>query len=257
MKLKTLLLLSFISLNSYSQELDDIWKDKNKKNVDKTKILNYEEVVLDEESLFGGDPTESGFPTDSHYSGNDAFRFTVNILGNPSYQDFTDLTSVEVHMAMKLDQTWLEGFIGFTDTNFERIASNRENVNVVNPNSESNFIRNDNTEEKMRILGLGTGYRFKFFSEILAWNNVYETISAFATYTSLDESGRNLTYSGPGLKADYGLNRRFNQSFFAGFKLSYNLSLVTRDALSEIENKKDRTLTLSWMSVGVGMGFYF
>jgi hypothetical protein len=72
----------------------------------------------------------------------------------------------------------------------------------------------------------------------------------------LNESFIDREYRGYGLTANYGIHKRTSTSFFWGGKMSYNFASVTRRPIVN-EPRKDRSLTLGWLSFAFELGIFF
>ena len=71
------------------------------------------------------------------------------------------------------------------------------------PHSEANFRRDEEVEQKLTTFGIGMGHRFRWFERIFGARDIFEHVASYLTYHSLDEQGRGLAYSGPGLRAGF------------------------------------------------------
>jgi hypothetical protein len=86
---------------------------------------------------------------------------------------------------------------------------------------------------------------------------MFTTTSAGIGYYSFDENFTGQSYGGPGLKTDFGLHRRSSRSVHYGVRMSYHLASVKRAEEVEGETSSQRALTLSWLTFGFDLSFYF
>ena len=101
------------------------------------------------------------------------------------------------------------------------------------------------------------GHRFRWLQGLFSARDMFEHVAAYLTYHSLTDGLRDLSYSGPGFRADFGLHKRFSPRFHFGINLSYNLGVIDREKITETERREDRNFVISWLSFGADLGFYF
>jgi len=176
---------------------------------------------------------------------------------NPNIRKLSSLASLELMLSKNLDWFWLEGFFSATSAQFSEIMVNRSFSNFAQPEAEANFIRDEDTEQKLTTIGFGIGHRFRWLQGIFSARDVFEHVAAYLTYHSLKDAGRDLSYAGPGFRADFGLHKRLTSAFHLGVNLSYNLGVVDREKIFETERREDRTFVVSWLSLGADLAFYF
>ena len=106
-------------------------------------------------------------------------------------------------------------------------------------------------------VGMGISLVTHYLGPLLGINNLEESVSSNFGFAFMGESFRNETYSGPGVKADFGLNIRPAEDYYYGLEFSWNHYAVTRDVRFDGEDVANRHLSLTWASIGVNWGFYF
>ena len=104
-------------------------------------------------------------------------------------------------------------------------------------------------------MGAGLGYRTRIFANLLGERS-FENISFYLSYNIFSETFRNETYSGLGIKTHYGLYWRTSKRLHFGFKFSYDLMVLRKSAEDQNQRGSERSLTLSWPSVGLEIGMY-
>jgi len=253
-----LFFLSLFILNlGFAQSKNSAFKDRNKKYIDEAKFKRNQGILLDDEALLPGKDLNSGIIESDYYTHKDNLRINVMAMFNPNIRKLSSIASLEAMISKNFNWFWLEGFFSATSAQFAEIMDNRSFVNPASPEAEGNFFRDEDVEQKLTTLGLGMGHRFRFFQGFFRARDLFEHVAAYLTYHSLTDSGRDLAYRGPGFRADFGLHKRLTSAFHIGINLSYNLGIVDRESIIETESREDRTFTLSWLSIGADLAFYF
>ena len=105
--------------------------------------------------------------------------------------------------------------------------------------------------------GAGLGYRTRYIRNLIKSDNIFETIAAYLTYNSFSDNFRSESYSGYGIKADFGVHKRMGARSHWGMKMSYNLASVRKGEEFEGEGSAARSLTITWLTFGLDYSFYF
>lgn len=261
--MKALLFLTLFSLNAiaaYENPEESYQLSSEEKNPTPEDILlNKSEKYLEQESMIYDLNSRTGINDARKYTGKDRNRLTGAYHINGKYEYYADLQAFEATYMRKMD-SWHQVWWGLTarliSTQFETITENREAASGDNANADSQYQRPNDADQSLTQLGVGAGYRFKMFLHFLDLKDYFESTHVFLTYNSLNESFIKQTYRGYGLTADYGLHKRTRTNFFYGLKFTYNLAIVTREAIGS-EEKDERTLNLGWFSTGFEAGYFF
>lgn len=193
---------------------------------------------------------EIGIQLDAYTTEQDSSKASVGYMMSSNMRDAASLSTLEFTYSHKFKKVWLEGYISQTSGKTKRFTD--YNSRVSTPTA-------DMLEENSDIgqFGFGAMYRTTYIQNLIPSERLFETISAMATYNQFEDVVSEQSYSGFGLKADFGIHHRLSRAWHIGGKLSYNLSTVKREAESEEEKPNDRSLLLRWVSVGVELSLYF
>ncbi|MFA5584415.1 MAG: hypothetical protein WDA09_09380 [Bacteriovoracaceae bacterium] len=248
-----ILLFSTSTLNAITLTEED-------KNPSAEKILiKKPEKHLRHESMIYNFNSALGVKDQRKYTGQDRNKLALAGHLSSNYEHFDNLLGFEINYLRKssrYDKIWWGAQFFSHNAKFDAITQNHSVGISSNSGSESANQRPNGTENSVMGAGLGMSYRFKLLLDFFNTEDVFETIDVFANYIRLDEKFIDQTYQGYGLTANYGIHKRSGTSFFYGGKISYNLASVTREAIND-EKKKDRSLTLGWLSVALELGVFF
>ncbi|MEC7275118.1 MAG: hypothetical protein VXV96_02270 [Bdellovibrionota bacterium] len=162
----------------------------------------------------------------------------------------TDLTTLEFNYAHRFELAWLELFAFRTSGKFREITDN-------NPGDFGTSFDLEDTDETLFAFGAAISYRSRWIQDLVNSDKMFTTTSAGIGYYSFDENFTGQSYGGPGLKTDFGLHRRSSRSVHYGVRMSYHLASVKRAEEVEGETSSQRALTLSWLTFGFDLSFYF
>ena len=104
---------------------------------------------------------------------------------------------------------------------------------------------------------MGISFTSHFLAPLFNIENLEEKISSNFGYAFMTESVRDDTYSGPGIKCDFGLLIRTSENYHYGLELSWHHYGVSRDINFDGENISNRHLSLTWASIGLNLGINF
>ncbi len=181
----------------------------------------------------------------------DNHRYGIQIQTTTHLMDASELLGFELTYGNKMDiGGWVEFLVSKITANFSQIAKTHQGV-------ASASAELDQTSEDLMQFGLGLGYRSTLIQHFIDNKYFFDTTTVYATYTTFEENFTSQSYSGPGLRVEYGLHRRFSVGQHVGLKLSYNLSSVKRPALNESESGEDRSLVLRWFGASLDFALYF
>lgn len=175
-----------------------------------------------------------------------SFLFHVN----SDLKDIADISTFEFIYGFKRDFGWIDFSIAKTSGEFQELTENNPSLGALSQ---------ELMEERGGVLtlGLGVGFRTNYVRHLIAMDTLYETVAASLTYNQFDETFRGEKFSGPGIKADFGIHKRTSESFHFGAKMSYNLAHVKKAQEFEGQNSAARSLLLTWLSLGLDLTFYY
>ncbi len=251
MKLKLILLLfPALALSQAAKEVERerLFRTPAPESLSPGDLNNNSEVFLFNESLLMED---KGGYTEAFYTGNDKNRFSLGYQFSTNYQDFTELSSLEMVFSRQLErysEVWISAVLKRTTGKYEAMA---EEIQTSNGD-----VKRSDSQQSFTTVGLGGGYRFKTLARVFNSARIFETIDAYLTYNRHLDGATDERYQGFGLLADYGLHYRSTESFYYGGKLSYNIAALERSAQSG-EKLEDRSLVFGWTALGFELGYYY
>lgn len=194
--------------------------------------------------------TEAGVILGTYSTTEDTSKASVGFMIHGNLKDAGSLSTYDFTFSKKWNKAWLEGYVGKTAANTRRMTN--YNTNIAVPSEED-------AEELSDLLQIGGGlmYRTTYIQNLLPSKAFFETVSGMLTYNQYEDFITGESFSGPGIKADFGIHRRLSQRFHVGGKMSYNLASVNREAVEEGEGSTSRSLLLRWISFGVDLSLYF
>lgn len=182
-------------------------------------------------------------------------RITLAYYSALSMSDFGSIGDYEFQFGYDIGNYWLEVLIGQGKAQFGAVGSNSSAA--AQPESEGNFVREDEVEESYLYMGVGASLRSRHLADLLSFNRVYETFHGYVTYHTLTEELREEDYAGFGARADASINYLLSESSHVGVKFSFGLSSLKRTAAYEGETSSQRSLMFHWNRVGLDYSFYF
>ncbi len=193
--------------------------------------------------------TSTGVVKNGRTTANDQNLLGLRGFMRPLLTDLTAQMGYEVSYAHLVRDMWIEAFANIINAKFRTIGDpsqltgDREEINE--------------TSESINSFGLGFGYRSHYIQGLLDNKRLGELISAYLTYYSMSEAYTQTSYSGVGIRTDFGIFHRSSESTQLAMRLSYNLAPLTHAPEFEGQTHNERSLTLSWVSLGVDLSFYF
>jgi hypothetical protein len=221
-------------------------------------LIKKPEKYLRNESMIYDFNTERGIKDQRRYTGTDENRLSLAGHVNGAYEHVSDLLGIEVNYmrrSKRYNQVWWGAQFFRHATYFDAITTNHAAATGAG-STEGNYQRPGGTKNTVMAAGLGASYRFKLLLDFVETEDWFESVDVFANYVTLNESFINKNYQGYGLSTNYGLHKRSSNSFFYGGKFAYNIASVTRAAMNG-ESKRDRSLTLGWLSLAFEIGVFF
>jgi hypothetical protein len=218
--------------------------------------LKHKEIYLKNESLISDTDLTLGTVGDETYTGVDRNRLSFAYHLSTDYQNLTKLMSMDIQYLYRLKH-YQDLWIGFQYKNvsaqFDAIASNHRENSSSFSKGEDKYQR-ESEEQSSHLWGAGIGYRFKFLP--IEHDRLFESVNLFINYHQHQDSFTEFAYTGFGFNVDYGLHYRIKTNFFIGTKLSYHLAEIGREAIGN-ESAQNRSLLLSWTSIGFEIGYFY
>ncbi len=193
---------------------------------------------------------ESGLFLSDYNTEKDANRTSFLYHLNNDLTALTAIQSLEFIYAHRFEFAWIEFFAFRAQGNFEEITDN-------NPFEGADSTELRETEDSILAFGASLSYRGTWIQDLVNSDKMFTTTAAGIGWYNYTQNLRVKSYSGPGLKCDFGLHRRSTRSFHYGLKMSYNLAHVERSQEFEGETSSQRSQVLSWLSFGIDLSFYF
>ncbi len=236
MKKLLFLILASISLPLFTQvhTTDEFAKNSLiMEHPDNKKVYTYDDnVSLLEQNL------QSGIYNNTYNTKDDKRRYSLVFHANSNPTELINLFGFEFIVGSKGKYNWLDFYAQGFNSNFEALASGIQADNLDMLSSQCNLFSG----------GVGITHRSHIFLSYLNSNVLFETVSAFVGYYFLTESYNGEGFSGPGLKADYGIHKRTSSQSHYGLKFSYNLADVQGEETNYI---------LSFTTLSFDLSFYF
>ncbi len=175
--------------------------------------------------------------------------FAYHVNSHPG--TFTDLAGLDFSLGAKMwPRTWL---IGYLETARIRFRSMSE----YNQWRSLNTSELENSYETAIVWGLGLSYESSYIQDFLGYEKMYETITASPSWIRIHEGFMGENYTGPGIRADYGVHYRFSKIMHLGLKFSYNIFSTKRPEAYIDEPQYIRHLSISWTSWALDFTVYF
>lgn len=194
-----------------------------------------EELVLNSEAVFN--------PT--HHN-----RFSFMLGLNPSLQKAGDITNFTFSYAKKLDDYWFDTNLILTNGLFGKLTTNNETASG---------LANDQLSESKSThttFGVGVGRETRYTQTLLPIDDIFELMAANLTYNIFKDPTISKNFTGPGMIAKFSVYKKISDYFSAGAQFTYNLAVVKRAADVDTETSSERSLTLSYLTLGFDLSFY-
>lgn len=193
---------------------------------------------------------ETGLFIKDYNTQSDKSRLSLLYHVNSDLKHLSGLQTLEAIYAYRFNEIWLELFGLKTFGKFNELTT-------TNPNETTASTELLNSGDTVMALGASIALRDNWISHLVNSDKIFTTTAAGIGWYSFTENLKGKTYSGPGLKADFGIHRRATRTMHYGVKLSYNLASVKRPADFENESSSKRAQTLTWLTLGFDISFYF
>jgi hypothetical protein len=246
------------TLNSVDQsELDAL---ENGERISRTEEVNqkelenetvYEEMKdSDQDIVIKQIDKSMGVFLEDYTTQSDQHRFGLNYHFNTDLKSPFEVTTLEANYAYRLGVAWLEFALAYTTGKYREMT--RLNTSIA---AETELQREESATNL--TFGGGLGYRTRYIRNLINSQNIFETIAAYLTYNSFNDNFRTESYTGYGIKTDFGVHFRSGARSHWGAKLSYNLASVRKAKEFDTQGSAARSLTLTWATFGLDYSFYF
>ncbi len=259
--MKFLILIFLLPQIVYSQDTSYLDNDLSTLN-NQSKLITKEDQIdqfkddnVDDEIIIKVRNPDTKVFDSTYKTSQDTTRFSFLYHLNLDPIRAADVTTLEAIAARRIKGVWYEISLGRTTATFDEITSNNT-ASASSTSAESLFPRDPNEEVTVTSLGLGVGYRFRFFKELWENENLFEQIMVTGQYVRMQDQTSADTFTGPGLKVDYGLHYRTSPGFHWGPRFSWNYAIVKRPQAVEGEASRERSFILNWASVSIDISFY-
>lgn len=250
----TFLFTAFLFAISLMAQSADKGDTQSASDEELMKTFNQEEVEeldsLKSGSVLRKRDFDTGLYMEDYNTYNDQNRVSFLYHLNNDLTALTNLQTVEFNWAHRYELAWVEFFFLRTQAKFEELTEN-------NPNEGGSSSDLQQSDDSLIAGGASISYRGNWIGEFFNSDKVFSTTAAGIGWYRLSEAFRGKTYSGPGLKCDFGVHRRTSRNLHYGMKMSYHLAHVKRAAEFEGEVSSARSQLLSWLSFGFDLSFYF
>jgi hypothetical protein len=182
----------------------------------------------------------------------DRSRISLLYHINADLMSAADISTFEGIYAKKFEFAWAEFFVNKSTLKIREITS----YNSSAFKSTSEELINDEGSDFINF-GAGLSYRTSAIQHLINSDSWFESVGASLGYAQLSNTPSDTKFSGPSLKADFGVHNRSSKFFHLGMKFSYNLASVKRSRENETEDGSARALTLSWVSMALDLSYYF
>jgi hypothetical protein len=225
-------LLLMLSSMNYAQDFDDVSLDDLEEDHNATTKMVYREKT-------------TGLLKEEHVLNKDRNRLSLVYHFNKDFSSIAGVQNIEGIFAKKFSSYWIEFFA------FQLNATHSEIF------SSGSSLDQGESEDSILAFGAAISYRGDWIQDFLGSNNLYSMTSAGLGYYSYTNNFTEDTYKGLGLKCDFGMHYRTSATFHYGMKMTYHLAPMTRAATFDGEPSSARSVTASWVSLGLDLSLYF
>ena len=172
-------------------------------------------------------------------------RFSFQADTNPNPRQLAQLTNLNFSYASKLSHYWLDFNLQSATGYFNKMTTN----NALATGQTDNQLYQTNSTHYS--IGVGMMMESHYARTLMPFDNVYETTSAYITYNMFKINSLTDSYQGPGIMAKASLCKRYTDYVSLGINLNYVLAVVKGPAAYSGETSSSRSLTLSYVTVGL------
>ena len=192
---------------------------------------------------------QTGLMDEPWYSSDDRHILSFYGGGNANLKKVSRIAQLESSYSFKMDSVWPSVIFAHTAGKFSAFTTPNP---AITPTFGEALLEADET---LTTVGAGFSYHTRILTNLLG-EKCFEQTSFYVSYNIFTESFRNETFSGLGIKTNYGIYWRTSKRLHFGFKFSYDLMVLRKQAEFQNQRGSERSLTLSWPSVGLEIGMY-
>lgn len=179
-------------------------------------------------------------------------RFSLLLGLNPSMTKTNQLKNIHLAYGRNSEANrWWDFNFTMTKGYMNHMTTNNSSATTL---SSSDF--NADTDSTHLALGVGINYETKYIQTLVPFQGMYEVMGASITYNSFKDANALNSFTGPGLIAKYSVLKKLNDYVSFGGNFIYNLAVVKRSQQSDTENSSSRSLTLSYLTIGIDLSFF-
>lgn len=188
--------------------------------------------------------------TDSSYYSNHENRFSFLAGVNPSVTKAQDITNFCFSYGKKLEEFWIDSNFLITNGTFNKLTTNNL------PATGLTSAQLQDTKSTLMTFGAGFGRETRYIQTLLPFKDMYEYMAANLTYNIYKEKMTAQNFSGFGMIAKFSTYKRFADYWSLGAQFIYSIAPVKRAQNLATETGSDRSLTLSYLTVGFDLSIY-
>lgn len=185
----------------------------------------------------------------SEFSPSFTNRFSVQADINPNLRQLTSISNFNFDYAAKHSVYWLDFNFQISSGTFDKMTINNQSATLL---TNAGLFNERATHTS---LGVGAMLISHYARSLFSMNDLYETTSAYLTYNMFKTPSVANTFTEPGMMAKYSLCKKYSDFFSVGANLNYVLSSVKRAELVMTETSSSKSLTLSYVTMGIDFIF--
>lgn len=203
--------------------------------------------AIEESLITKGINSETGLSY-THTTSDDNWLLSGQYFINGDLMNAMDLTGFEVSLSKKWNRYFIDFLFAQTSTKISEVA------NIKSSSLSDQNITLDETSYSISEIGLGLKMRSTLIQDFIQSKDYFDVISSHITYMSTTVN--DISFSGPALRASYGVFKRLTPSLQGGIKADYHLGILSRSA-NESNPAVKTSLLVTWISTGLEFSYYF
>ncbi|MBP9681559.1 MAG: hypothetical protein KBD76_09150 [Bacteriovorax sp.] len=169
---------------------------------------------------------------------------------NPNINRAADISNLTFSYGKEMEHFWIDSNFSITRGLFRKITTNNAAATGRSQNEQQD------EQKLLTTFGIGVGRITQYAQSLLPFKDMHELMAANLTYSFYRDSNTSKFFYGPGLLAKCSLYKKFSDYFSAGAQFTYNLSVVKRAQDNDTETSSSRSLTMSYLTIGLDLSFY-
>jgi len=190
--------------------------------------------------------SKTGLINDDFTISQDKSRISLIYNFNKDPASFTGLQGFEGHFAKKFSGHWFEFFGLIMKADYSEVFTPRGSTEQQNKSTDS-----------FKAFGASYALQDDWCQDFLGSKSIFTITSVGVGYYLYNNELTQESYSGFGLKADFGLHNRSSEAFHYGFKMSYHLVPLKRSSEEANTSSLGDSLTATWLNLGLDLSLYF